>query len=436
MNIPNDKTITLFGASPDTGNQGVTALCYSVLDGLAQRNLEPLTVFDHGRGRRAGRVTLDRRRIQFERLGAVNGRRYYKPENLWRMRVAARAGGLWNDSARAVCHSRAVLDVSGGDSFTELYGADRFRTVTLPKRIALEAGRRLILLPQTYGPFSTAAATSTARDIVRRAEFAWARDTESFDQLRALLGGAYDPARHHSGVDMAFGLPASAPARVPAGEWAGWLAEHPRTQPIIGFNVSGLLYNDPDAAASRFGLRADYRTAVLAALRTLLASTDARIILVPHVVVGRRDSECDLAACASVEAALGSCGGRVSLLDGSLDAAELKWVIGRTDWFCGTRMHATIAGLSSGVPTVALAYSMKTQGVFETCGQGEEVVDLRACDSVEINERIVNGWRRRDGTRRALADAIPAIRDRAESQMDAIAAAVGRSNGAAARGLK
>ena len=425
MNIPIEQTITLFGASPDTGNQGVTALCYSVLDGLAQRNLGPLTVYDHGRGRRAARVSLDRRDVRFQRLGAINGRRYYRSENLWHMRIVARAGGLWNDSARALCRASAVLDVSGGDSFTEIYGNDRFQTVTLPKRIALDAGRRLILLPQTYGPFRTAAATATARAIVRKAAAAWARDEASFEQLKTLLGEDYDPDRHHSGVDMAFGLPASPPSQQLPDPIAGWISEIPRTRPVVGFNISGLLYNDPAGAISRFGLRTNYRAAILGALQALLVSTDARIILVPHVVVGHRDSECDLAACNSVMAELGSGSDRVSVLDGRHDAAELKWIIGHTDWFCGTRMHSTIAGLSSGVPTLALAYSMKTQGVFETCGQGEEVVDLRNRGNLEFIERIKTSWRDRDTTRRALADAMPGVRAQAVRQMDAIAAAIG-----------
>ena len=88
-------------------------------------------------------------------------------------------------------------------------------------------------------------------------------------------------------------------------------------------------------------------------------------------------------------------------------------------------MHSTIAGLSSGVPTLALAYSMKTQGVFETCGQGEEVVDLRNRGNLEFIERIKSSWQNRDTTRRALADAMPGVRAQAVRQMDAIAAAIG-----------
>ena len=35
---------------------------------------------------------------------------------------------------------------------------------------------------------------------------AWARDPRSFAHLQELLGSAFDPDKHRSGVDMAFGL--------------------------------------------------------------------------------------------------------------------------------------------------------------------------------------------------------------------------------------
>lgn len=343
------------------------------------------------------------------------------------MRLAARAGGLWNTSARTVCNAHAVLDVSGGDSFAELYGPDRFRTVTLPKRISLDAGRRLILLPQTYGPFRTAKATAIARNIVRHASAAWARDEASFAQLKSLLGNDYDPKRHHSGVDMAFGLPSTRPSKLLTASVADWLREYPRIRPVLGVNISGLLYNNRTAAISSFDLRDDYRTAILGVLRMLLQSTNARVVLVPHVIAaGGTNSECDLAACRSVMTELHHYDERVGVLEGSYDAAELKWIIGQTDWFCGTRMHATIAALSSGVPTMALAYSMKTQGVFETCGQAEEVADLRRCDSSELSDRVATSWCERAKTRLSLERALPRVLSRAEQQMDAIAAAIGR----------
>ncbi len=54
---------------------------------------------------------------------------------------------------------------------------------------------------------------------------------------------------------------------------------------------------------------------------------------------------------------------RISLAPRNLNAAQLKYLIGRCRYFIGARTHATIAALSSGVPTCSLAYSVKARGL-------------------------------------------------------------------------
>jgi polysaccharide pyruvyl transferase WcaK-like protein len=58
-------------------------------------------------------------------------------------------------------------------------------------------------------------------------------------------------------------------------------------------------------------------------------------------------------------------GRRLPVWKGSLSAAELKWGISRLDVFAGGRMHSTIAALSSCVPTLSLAYSVKALGITQ-----------------------------------------------------------------------
>ena len=41
---------------------------------------------------------------------------------------------------------------------------------------------------------------------------------------------------------------------------------------------------------------------------------------------------------------------RVAIAPRLPNVCETKWLISQLDWFCGTRMHTTIAALSSNVP--------------------------------------------------------------------------------------
>lgn len=419
--------ICFVGMAPDTGNLGVSALCGSVLHGISTRlgNAE-MVVWDHSSGTGPLSWRIGERDIQAVRCGAYHTKRLYRPECLWNIRVCTRLGGLWNATAHKVLGSNAILDISGGDSFTDMYGPWRFRAVTLPKLIAIEQGRPLILLPQTYGPFQEASNREIAQKIVCAAAMAWARDGRSFEVLKDLLGDAFDPARHRVGVDVAFGLPTTRPSSEGIASTLDCF-EGGQT-PLVGLNVSGLLLNRPREAAEQYGLKADYRQVILTFVQRLMKESDARVLLVPHVVSPSGHYESDIEACETIASALGSAySDRVLVAPVVHDPCEVKWIIAQCDWFCGTRMHSTIAALSSGVPTAAISYSPKTLGVFETCGQGGHVADPRLLGTGEVVEHLWRSWLDRESARETLGAALPRVLGQAGSQMDEIAACIATS---------
>jgi polysaccharide pyruvyl transferase WcaK-like protein len=409
--------ITIVNAAPDTGNQGVTALCLSAVSGLVSRKAGAVAVADHGRGLRRGDLGFG----NVDLVGLTHNRRYWRQDNLSAVRLLAGYGGGPNPIARLVAQSRAVLDVSGGDSFTDLYGPRRFRAMTLTKRMAIESGVPLILLPQTLGPWRDADNRRTAADILRRARAVWVRDAQSLTLLADLLGPAFNPAIHRQGIDMAVALPARAPARPLTAPLDRWLVAN-REAPVAGLNVSGLLALDPAAARSTFGLADSHDRQISAIARAvLMAERDLRLVLIPHVHRPVGSAESDLAAAQALARDLAvDFPDRVAVLDQTLGAMELKWVLSRLDWFAGARMHATIGAFSSGVPTLGLGYSDKQAGVFAACGIGADAVDLRRHDTPTLAAMAADSVRSRDRTRATLAQLLPALLDRAESQMDTI----------------
>ena len=412
--------LCLFGASPDTGNQGVTALYHAVIAGLGSRGVRRLALFDYGRQQRSTCFHVGDAEVVLDRHGAVNTRRIYRIQSQWMLRMAVRAGFTRHPGAKAFLEADAILDASAGDSFTDLYGARRFQSVLLPKLLALRNRIPLILLPQTFGPFRSSRSLRVATKVVRAATMVWARDEQSYSVVRRLTGDAFDPSRHRCGVDMAFLLPAHRPATLPT-RIGDWLSEADEEQPVVGFNVSGLIFNDAASAASRFGLRTDYPRAVGTFLAELLERTRARVVLVPHVLTAPGHPESDVRAAEQVRRQLGEqARDRVEVLPPDYSPAELKWIIGQMSWFCGTRMHSTIAGLSSGVPTVALSYSIKTAGVFRTCQMGDCVLELRGSTTSDVVRGLLKSWQRRQAVKQRLAMSLPKVRQAATDQMDEI----------------
>ena len=409
----------LFGASPSTGNQGVNALCWSALTGLAQRGCNDLHVFDYGMGSSQASFGAG----DYTRHGMTIGKRLWHSNHLGSARLAAAIGFRRHPLVRVVADSDLVMDVSGGDSFTDLYGAARFRHIAAPKQMALSLGRRLVLLPQTYGPFAGKGSQRTARHLIDGSALAYARDPDSLARLQHLLGDRFDPHRHRLGVDLAFGLPAHEPDMLEPAVMSVLGAQG--KAPIIGLNISGLLANRRRQAASRFSLASDYPSLMRRLVMRLLDETEARLLILPHVHAPQGHYESDLTASLELLASLpgsyaDAVGERIAVVGQPLDARELKWLIAHCDWFCGARMHATIAAVSSGVPTAALAYSLKTRGVFKTCNASESVVDLRQHEEDDVLEQLLQLWHAREETSAALALALPGVRALAARQLDEI----------------
>lgn len=410
--------LALMGAAPDTGNLGVNALFRSVMHGLSQRLHEPqITVFDNGVGLRQFRS--GRYLPSYQRCGMINSRRLYRPESLLNMRASALFGGLFNPGVKILKQARAVLDISGGDSFTDLYGPHRFELITRPKLLALKCRRPLFLLPQTYGPFNNARERQIAQQILRDVHTAWARDIYSFQAMRQLLGIDFDRDRHLCGVDVAFSLPKAPPSVPLSRRVVHWLRD--KDHELVGINPSGLILNDPDSSRERYGFRADYTQAVLKIVQNILRDSSAHILLIPHVHAPTGHPESDLDACERIYQMLSAqqrC--RTAIIRERLDELETKWLISQLNWFCGTRMHSTIAALSSGIATASIAYSDKTLGVFHSCGQEKEVFDPRRLSTADLIDAVGDAFLRRKNVSESLQVNLPKTLATAKRQMDRI----------------
>lgn len=417
--------LSLFGAAPDTGNLGVSALCYATIYNIIKQQPDAeLTVFDHGRSKRQQILQFNSTKISFHKQGAFHSRRYYRPENLRSMQFLALFGGLGNQGLNTLRASDGILDISGGDSFTDLYGSQRFTSVILPKLLALQLKRPLVLLPQTYGPFATKKCRGKASELVKRARCAWARDERSFHVLRDLLGSSFDPAQHKCGVDVAFGLPTTRPTNLPQA-FEHFLLEG--EEELVGINISGLIYNDPTNTKGRFGFKADYNKAVLGLVRRFIEQTDCRVVLLPHVITTEGHYESDVCACRDVLARAGITQERVAIAPSYANPCEIKWVISKLKWFCGTRMHATIAALSSEVPVAAISYSPKTLGVFETCGQGDHVADPQKMDTEELQDHLWHSWTTRSESMLGYTQHLPKVMAQVTAQTEMFLASCGKN---------
>jgi len=417
--ISRPPLVSLLGATFDTGNLGVSALASGAISairhGLPRARIHLL---DYGKQPAIWTDPLKGGPVTVELLNLRFSKRAWLPNHIarllllallvrlipvrtWRRRLVRRSAWL-----RRVAEADFHLSLAGGDSFSDIYGLRRLIYMALPQLLVLLLEKPLILLPQTYGPFKTGCARALARCILRRASVIYSRDREGLAVVRELLGArGPEPRLAH---DIGFALE-PLPPRPAVMER---LRRFKQCGPLIGLNVSGLLYIGGYSGNNMFGLKSDYKQLVGALLDLFAGRHGARVLLVPHVHGDGINSESDLTACRQVAAQFQSrYAGRLHYIDERFDHHETKHIIGECGFFVGSRMHACIAALSQCVPAVGLAYSRKFAGVMEPAGTGAAVVDLRTVELSAVVARVDDAWRNREAMREQLLARVPGIQD-------------------------
>lgn len=292
-------------------------------------------------------------------------------------------GGLWAAFRRC----DVVMDISGGDSFADIYGASRILKMIVAQNFALLAGRPLVISPQTIGPFDRPVIRRLALNTMRRAAAVASRDEPStrFAREMGFQGDIIEAS------DVAFRMtydpppprPADAPTRV-------------------GLNVSGLLVNGGYSQDNMFGLKVDYPKFARDMVGHFASLDGVEVHMVGHVLSESQPVEDDR------EAGLKLAGEfpNVKVAPVFASPIEAKSYIAGMDYFVGARMHACIAALTTGVPVMPTAYSRKFAGVFGTVGYAH-CADCKSEDAATVMEKVRWGFENRE----ALAEEAKAAAD-------------------------
>jgi colanic acid/amylovoran biosynthesis protein len=257
--------VILIGASYTTGNMGVDALLSGSIASVfhSYPNAE-VVVLDYGREPRVFEVPVGERTVSVRMENIRFSKRLFLGNHIALLLglallirlVPIRAFRDWivdrNRALRTVCEADMVCSLAGGDSFSDIYGLRRLLYVSLPQLLALVLGKPLILLPQTLGPFRSRIARGMARRIMKSATTVFTRDQVGMEEAARLLGAT--PGHVRFSRDMAFALEPAAPE----GGLPEWLTGR-GDRPLVGVNVSGLLYMGGYSQDNMFGLKADYR---------------------------------------------------------------------------------------------------------------------------------------------------------------------------------
>lgn len=408
--------IGLLGASVDTGNMGVSVLAAGSVQNLL-RQYPNADVYFLNYARQAEELEFRgaERKTQ-HRLVPIRFSKYlFQGNNVFLLTAFSAVMRLFlKQPARSgLARRNAVLSemsdtdvfvaISGGDSFSDIYGLVRLLYVGLPQILVLLLGKRLVLLPQTVGPFETPAARFIAKYILRGAETVYSRDAERLDAIREMAELRGEQRKKiRFGYDLGFQVP---PARRLNLEISQLPPGAVTNSGLIGINISGLLWNE----GRKFNLSVDYRLFTIRSVEYFLETTSSPILLVPHVA-SRGNGDDDLGATQEVIAHFAKTHPqRVGTAKVGLLYDETKGLIGQCDYFMGARMHACIAALSQAVPCTALAYSGKFEGVMASVGANTITIDLRNTDIDAALKAVITNYQKRHKLRENLHRTMPEV---------------------------
>ncbi len=422
MTIDNKKfKIGLLGATFSTGNMGVNALTAGAIQSIIHEEPEAqIFLLDYGHYPTVFSLQLLHRTLSIPLLNMRFSKNPFQKNHVARLIIYALLLKIFQLSTigkrliakniyiKAVSEADILASMAAGDSFSDIYGLFRLFYITLPMILVVLLNKKLVLLPQTIGPFKTWIGKLVARFILKKAVLIYSRDYVGLESVKSIIRKFDVADKLRFCYDVGFIVDPIMPNRIDVGDL---LRNHQQERQLIGVNISGLLYMGGYTRANMFGLKIDYPELINEILNFLLTDPKTYILLIPHVFGTDQNSENDVVVIDQIFLKYqNSFPQRLFKVSGNYNQNEIKYIIGLCDFFIGSRMHACIAALSQNIPAVAIAYSQKFIGVLETLSLKNLVADPRSMEKSQILNLIHEVFSQRESIKQQLREQNPKVK--------------------------
>lgn len=285
-------------------------------------------------------------------------------------------------------NSKAVLSI-GGDNYSLDYGVPKLFTEL--DKLAMTKKKPIIIWGASVGPFGAKPEyEKVIIEHLKRVNGIFARESETVEYLasKGLTQNVYRVA------DPAFLMPPTEPSC--------YMFDEELLKGAIGINLSPIMANfvtDGDVGKWK-EFCSDF-------LKTVLDEFKRPICLIPHVTLQHGD---DYEFMNEVLSMFNVGNGYAQIIPPGLTASETKWLISKMSVFIGCRTHSTIAALSSGIPTLSFAYSIKARGINrDVYGDESFCISPKISSIGTIIERISELLSNSNDIKRQICQSLPRI---------------------------
>lgn len=178
---------------------------------------------------------------------------------------------------------------------------------------------------------------------------------------------------------------------------------------VLGFNISPLIerFNKGDFILIQ---------EVQKFLELVIREYDLNILLIPHVTITGND---DYEYMHKIFKFLNDkYPNRVIIANKNYNAAQIKYLMKKVNYFIGARTHSTIAAMSSLVPTISISYSIKAIGINEDIFDTQDVLlatsDVSCENLIKKLDYLVNNFNFLESK---LIEAVPRLQESSRKAM-------------------
>ena len=183
-------------------------------------------------------------------------------------------------------------------------------------------------------------------------------------------------------------------------------------RPLIAIGVS-------HQVQGRFGTPAEYESLIGSLVHYVASQRGFGVLVVPNEMHEHADVDDLVIARSIVQQASDP---RVALVDSAkLSGPELKAVLGRCDAVVSSRYHSLVAGLSMGVPCLAMGWHHKYQELFRLFGLEEWVFNYSGCDQGTLIDAFDRLWEERKPLHKKINEALPSVEAQIRNTAHAVA---------------
>jgi colanic acid/amylovoran biosynthesis protein len=288
-----------------------------------------------------------------------------------------------------------IVDTSG-DMLTEDYGPHVAFSHIIPLLYCVLLEKSFLIMAQSIGPFRSMKSIFTK--ILSKAEVITARDKITYDYLINIgLRNVVEVA------DLSFLLPAQQTdlAAIESLKKNG-------TELLIGICPSGLIFKKFKHVSER-----DCKRMFFECLDSFATKHNIIYVLIPHVLTPSRVMD-DAKLCNEMIDNLKT---RCLIMGTDFEPAQIKYLVSSLDMMVSFRMHGAIAGLDVGVPTIAVSYSHKTEGLYQNLGLEKWVVANSNDLANSLHDKMTALISERQHVILQLNTALPTIRTKAKQNV-------------------